>query len=157
MFIRDLKETWGEDSAELFRETHNLYLCSNTSNQINTDQRGFLKSSTLGIPGSPVVRTQCFHCRGHRFHLLVQELRSHMPQCDQNARVLSCGQLFATPWTVACQATLSMNSRQEYWRRLPFPTPGDLPNPGIEPMSFASPAVTSRFFTTAPPGKPLNK
>ena len=42
----------------------------------------------------------------------------------------------ATPWTVACQAPLSMGfSRQEYWSGLPFPSPGDLPDPGIEPMS----------------------
>ena len=43
---------------------------------------------------------------------------------------------FATPWTVACQAPLSMGfSRQEYWSALPFPSPGDLSNPGIEPGS----------------------
>ena len=42
-------------------------------------------------------------------------------------------------------------SRQEYWSGLPFPTPGDLPNPGIESVS---PALTGEFFTTAPPGKP---
>ena len=47
---------------------------------------------------------------------------------------LSCVQLFATPWTVAYQAPLSMEfSRQEYWSGLPFPLPGDLPDPGIEP------------------------
>ena len=46
--------------------------------------------------------------------------------------------LFATPWTVACQAPLSMEfSRQEFWRGLPFPSQGDLPNPGIEPGSPA--------------------
>ena len=45
-------------------------------------------------------------------------------------------------------------SRQEYWSRLPFPTPGDLPDPGIEPASPVSPALAGRFFTTAPPGKP---
>ena len=50
--------------------------------------------------------------------------------------------LFATPWTVAHQAPLSMGfSRQEYWSGLPFPSPGDLPNPGIEPASLASPAL----------------
>ena len=43
--------------------------------------------------------------------------------------------------------------RQEYWSRLPFPSPGDLPNPGIEP---ASPALAGRFFTTEPPGKPYH-
>ena len=46
---------------------------------------------------------------------------------------LSCVQLFATPWTVAHQASLSMGfSRQEYWKGLPFPSPGDLSNPGVE-------------------------
>ena len=55
---------------------------------------------------------------------------------------LSCVQLFATPWTVACQAPLSMGfSRQEYWSGLPCPLPGDLPNPGIKPMSLTSPAL----------------
>ena len=57
----------------------------------------------------------------------------------------------ATSWTVAHQAYLSMGfSRQEYWSRLPFPLPGDLPDPGIEPASLASPALEGRFFTTVP-------
>ena len=51
------------------------------------------------------------------------------------------------------QAPLSMKfTRQEYWSRLPFPTPGDLPDPGIEPMSPASPALAGGFFTTMPFG-----
>ena len=51
---------------------------------------------------------------------------------------LSCVRLFATPWTVAYQASQSMRfSRHEYWSGLPFPSPGDLPNPGIEPGSPA--------------------
>ena len=59
--------------------------------------------------------------------------------------------LFATPRTVARQASLSMGfSKQEYWSGLPFPYPGDLPDPGIEPMSLASPAVAGRFFTASP-------
>jgi len=63
-------------------------------------------------------------------------------------------QLFASPWTVAHQAPLPMEFfRQEYWSGLPFPTPGDLPNQGIEPMSLVSPALADRFFTTMPPGK----
>ena len=66
---------------------------------------------------------------------------------------LSCVCLFATPWTVAHQASLSMGfPRQEYWIGLPFPPPEDLPNPGIEPMSLKCPALAGRFFTTAPPG-----
>ena len=62
--------------------------------------------------------------------------------------LLSCVQLFVTPWIV-CQALLSMGfSRQECWSRLPF-SPRDLPYPGIEPMSLMSPALASRFFTTS--------
>ena len=45
-------------------------------------------------------------------------------------------------------------SRQEYWSGLPFPPPGDLPNPGIEPVSPVSPELASAFFTTEPPGNP---
>ena len=59
-------------------------------------------------------------------------------------------QLFVTPWTVACQAPLSMGfSRQEYWSGLPCPPPGDLPDPGIEPVPIMSPALAGRFFTTS--------
>ena len=70
------------------------------------------------------------------------------------AQSLSCVWLFTTLWTVACQALLSMEfSKQEYWSVLPFPRPGTLPNPGIEPMSFVSPAFASRFFTSAMRGR----
>ena len=58
--------------------------------------------------------------------------------------------LFATPWTVARQAPLSMGfSRQEYWSGLPCPPPGDLPDPGIEPASLISPTLAGEFFTTS--------
>ena len=61
---------------------------------------------------------------------------------------------FVTPRTVAHQALLSMDfSRPEYWSELSLPTPGKLPHPGIEPMSFESPALTGGFFTTGAPGK----
>ena len=60
----------------------------------------------------------------------------------------------ATPWTVTCQAPLSMGfSRQEYWSGLPFPLPGDLHDPGIQPRSPVAPALTSGFFAIEPPGK----
>ena len=63
--------------------------------------------------------------------------------------------LFVTPWTVAHQAPLSMGfSRQEYWSGLPFPSPGDLPDPGIEPRS---PTLQADALTSDPPGKPLCK
>ena len=59
---------------------------------------------------------------------------------------------FATPWTVARQAPLSMEfSRQEYWSELPFPPPGDLPDLEIKPMF---PALTGSFFNTELSGKP---
>ena len=59
---------------------------------------------------------------------------------------------FVTPWTIACQAPLSMGfPRQEYWIGLPSPSPWNLPDPGIEP---ASPALAGEFFTAEPPGKP---
>ena len=62
----------------------------------------------------------------------------------------------AMPWTVALQAPLSMEfSRQEYWRALPFPPPGDFPNPGSESASPVFPALAGRFFTTEPSGKLL--
>ena len=52
--------------------------------------------------------------------------------------------------TVACQAPLSMGfPRQEYWSGLSFPSPGDLPHPGIKPMSLESPPLAGRFFTTS--------
>ena len=60
--------------------------------------------------------------------------------------------LFATPWTIACLAPLSMEvSRQKCWSGLPFPSPGDLPNLATEP---SSPVLAGKFFTTIPPGKP---
>ena len=63
---------------------------------------------------------------------------------------LSCVQLFATPWTAACQTPLSMKfSRQEYWSGLLCPLPGDLPNSGIEPTSLMFPAFTGGYFTTS--------
>ena len=62
--------------------------------------------------------------------------------------------LFATAWTVSCQALLSMEfPRQEYWTELPFTNSGDLPNPGIEPASLMSPALAGGFFTTGASGK----
>ena len=66
---------------------------------------------------------------------------------------LSQVRLFATPWTIAHQAPPSMGfSRQEYWSGLPFPSPGDLPHPGIKPRS---PTLQADVLTSEPPGKPI--
>ena len=67
-------------------------------------------------------------------------------------KLLSHVRLFVTPWTVAYQASPSMGfSRQEYWSGLPFPSPVDLPDPGIKPWS---PALQADALTSEPPGKP---
>ena len=68
---------------------------------------------------------------------------------------LSHVQLFTTPWIVAHQAPLSMEfPRQEYWSGLPFPSPEDLPDPGIEPRSFT---LEADSLLSEPAGKPKNK
>ena len=73
------------------------------------------------------------------------------PVCAR-AWSLTRAQLFVTPWTVACQAPLSMGfSRQEDWSGVPFPSPSDLSDSGTELMS---PALAGGFFTTEPPEKP---
>ena len=75
---------------------------------------------------------------------LIISLPVCMPSCFSHV------QLFATPWTVAHQAPLSIGfSRQEYWSGLPCPPPGGLPHPEIKPASLMSPALAGRFFTTS--------
>ena len=95
------------------------------------------------------------------FHLLfsdwgwewVIETMAVCPPAQSLCRVW----LSETPRTAAwvCQAPPTMGfSRQEYWSGLPFPSPGDLPDPGIEPTSPVASALAGGFFTTEPPGKP---
>ena len=90
---------------------------------------------------SPVGMVVCFSPT-------LLSVRQPMCVCQSLIHV----QLFATPWTVAHQAPLSMGfSRQEYWSGLPFPSPGDLPNPGIKPRS---PTFQADSLPSEPPGKP---
>ena len=78
-------------------------------------------------------------------HVVVQQCKATM-----HAKSLSHVQLCVPSWIVAHQAPLSMGfSKQEYWSWLPFPSPVDLPDPGIEPVSLVSPELSSRFFTTS--------
>ena len=89
---------------------------------------------------------------------MVSSLDQH-PVCSC-ACLLSRVRLFVTTWTVAHQAPLSMGfSRQEQWTGLPFPPQEDIPNPGIKPWALfhACSAMKGRFFTTGPPGKPVQK
>ena len=74
------------------------------------------------------------------------------------SQLLSLVQLFAIPWTVGCQALLSMGfPRQEYWSGVPFPTPGDLPDPRIECPSLGPPALAGGFSTTSATWEALMK
>ena len=79
-------------------------------------------------------------------------LKEELPR-SLKVKLLSGVRLFVTPWIVAYQAPLSMVfSRQEYWHGLPFPSPGDLPNAGIEPRS---PTLEADTLTSEPPGKSI--
>ena len=85
-------------------------------------------------------------------HLMATFLRKQIPSffTIMCAHMLSRVWLFMTPWTVAHQVPLSMKfSKQKYWSGAPFPTPEDLPNPRIEPVSVLSPALAGGFFTTS--------
>ena len=88
------------------------------------------------------------------FNMLSRLVITFLPRIKVKGKVksLSHVQLFGTPWTVAHQAPLFMGfSRQEYWSGLPFPYPGDLPDPGIEPMSST---LQADALTSESPGKP---
>ena len=105
-------------------------------------------SSVVGPTGFP--QGSC-HLVGQAYYVL---LAAHRHSC-----MLGCACSVVsnalTPWTVACRVPLSMEFyRREYWNGLPFPSPRDLPNPGIKPTSPASSALAGRFFTSAP-GKPI--
>ena len=79
-------------------------------------------------------------------------MHTHPCVCVCVCEVVQLCPTLVTPWTVAYQAPLSMGfSRQEYWSGVPFPSPGDLPNPGIEP---SSPTLWADALTSEPPGKP---
>ena len=92
--------------------------------------KNFLTGPSVSVPSQPLLL---------QFALLLCVL-SHF----------SCVQLFAVLWTIACQAPLSMGfSRQESWSVLPFPSPGDFPDPGIELASLKSPVLTDGFLTAS--------
>ena len=86
----------------------------------------------------------------HDFYFLVLPIA--LASESEVAQTCPTVRLFETPWTVAYQAPPSMGfCRQDYWSRLPFPSAGDLPEPGIKPTF---PALADGFFTTEPPGEP---
>ena len=96
----------------------------------------------------PFLYSICHHLKCNDLYYLLRFSISIIECVYMLSRVY----LSVTPWTIAHQAPLSMGlSRQEYWSGLPFLSPGDLPDPGIESVS---PALAGIFFTTEPPGKP---
>ena len=113
--------------------------------------RGFIHFLSCHLPNNPM---SCYH---HISDVLIGVQRGKLEQGPQlvitvyvHAKSLPSCLILCTPWTVACQAPLSMGlSRQEYWSGLPCPPPGDLPNPGTEPISLMSPALVGRLFTTS--------
>ena len=87
--------------------------------------------------------------KNHFFFLFVKNIKMKSIFFKFYSPVCSVVWLFATPWTVAHQATLSMGfPRQEYWSGLPFPSPGDLPHPGIKPASLRSLPLPVGLLTT---------
>ena len=119
-----------------------------------------IESGSLNLgPGTPHFRTpsgtsQAQQSLRHPKHYVSTKSLSQRGLITPGGGLVtkSCLTL-ATPWTVTCQAPLSMgSSRQEYLSGLPFPPPGNLPDPGIEPRSPALQADTS---TSEPPGKPV--
>ena len=105
--------------------------------------RGFFTTSTKARQKLLIIRKKIIY-----IYYVIQK-----GDCYFSRLVMSDS--FATPWTIAHQAYLSMGfPKQEYWNGLPFPSPWALPDPGVEPTSLA---LAGGFFTTEPPGKPLHK
>ena len=116
-------------------------IVSEAPSQWLTPQRNLIKRKNFFFSGSRLPSTGSQRVR--------HDLATDVAVVQSLDHVL----LFVTPWTVAPQAPWSMGlPRQECWSGLPFLSPGDLPNLGIQPTS---PALTGRFFTSEPPGKPL--
>ena len=92
-----------------------------------------------------------FQCDAEFSYLLVVLVSLYGGKLCMCVCVLTHVQLFAALWTVTRQALLTIKfSRDKYWSGFPFPSPVDLPNPGIKPTSLMFPALTGRFFTTSP-------
>ena len=101
-----------------------------------------------------LIYISCWHCGKHLRSIMFPNLLNNLRKVKAEVKSLSRVQLFVTPWTIALQAPPSMGfSRREYWSGLPFPSPGDLPNPGIEAQSLAPPVLQADSFPSEPPGE----
>ena len=112
-----------------------------------TDQDAFLLLTSWSVDWG--ASCEVFNLSTYSSDTVVTEIWTLLVELLFSCSVVSNS--FVTPWTVACQAPLSLLcSSQEYWSGLLFPSPEDFPNPGIK---TASPALAGIFFTTEPPGK----
>ena len=109
----------------------------------NGEREGhYLASPLLLLYSSPLVPLTGLLCLEASWQRSLEYVGSLTYSPCVHAQLLICVKFFATPCTLACQAPLSMEfSRQEYWSELPFPSPRDLPNPGIEPVSLVFPVL----------------
>ena len=126
------------DTTEQLTLSHFLFYVSQAVRATGHKQPFLASWSELCSKGREAINEKC---KGHG---------------DKGSEVksLRCVRLFATPWLVAHQASLSMGfSRQKYWSGLPFPSPGDLSDPGIEP---GSPAMQADSLTSDSPEKPAS-
>ena len=104
----------------------------------------YVLSERDNILAEPPCRCSLVNCSENLSHYMILFIGVCVLSCFSHI------QLLATPWTAACQTSLSMEfSRQEYWSGLPCLPPVDLPHPGIKPTSLKSPALAGRFFTTS--------
>ena len=154
---RQEKDKCKDPQWDLVQDTQGQCCCSTMI------KAGMLGDEFTKVPGSHITYTLADWCEGfslgevtgrfwvERESLTFKKRKGYSAAMFSEVKSLSCVQLFAIPWTVACQAPPSMGfSRQEYWSGLPFPSPGDLPNPGIEP---GSPTLQADSLLSQPPGK----
>ena len=122
------------------------------SGQVSDVSRERAFPDNLRSSNNPLWLVECPPHQKKNIHILISRTCMYVTWQSSAQGMLSHVQLLVTPWTVARRTPLSMGFlRQEYWSRLSFPSPGDLP--GIKPESLVSPALAGSFLTTEPPAE----
>ena len=141
---------WGNHVANCF------YLCRKTTTEKVSFYTKSKRLSHSHLSKTPRPKQDIFKYPCHK--IALQEFEDHLcspPRSLKKWKSLSRVQLFATPWTVACQVPLPLEfSRQEYWSGSPFFSPGDLPDPGIK---LRPPSLQADSSPSKPPGNPLSQ
>ena len=145
----------GEGTSHRKTQRENNFFNMHFENWLGSEWQVFCRciiSFTVFLSWLKVYRKLLFHYLSILFRATPLQVSEKWKWTDT---MLSRVRLFATPWTVAHQAPPPIGfSRQEYWSGLPFPSPGDLPDPGIKPRF---PALQADALTSEPPGKPSSK